>query len=286
MRSNLFQEKFSAGGLATLACLMEVSAPKPGNVHRGADFEDTTFYDFQWSAVTLGQTIDRQMDQSMGQLILECVRNNLASVGKNTNLGLILLLCPLAKSLNENQGVGLSSESVGETLTRLDEADCYDVYQAIQLAAPGGLGESQTMDVAQEPPRCLLSAMRAAENRDLVARQYSRNFANVFEDVIPLIRSANETNELHESIVIAQIRLMAKFPDSLIARKCGPVVARHAQLLAQKCVDRLGSRTQFVEAIGELDFWLRSDGNQRNPGTIADLIGAGLFVMLANGEIG
>ena len=39
------------------------------------------------------------------------------------------------------------------------------------------------------------------------------------------------------------------------------------------------------KAIGELDDWLRGDGNRRNPGTTADLIAAGLFVLLRTGQL-
>ena len=35
----------------------------------------------------------------------------------------------------------------------------------------------------------------------------------------------------------------------------------------------------------ELDFWLRSEGHRRNPGTTADLVAAGLFVALRDGII-
>ena len=280
-------EDFSVGGLATLACLLEVSAPKPGNVHRGADFEDTTFYDFQFSAIALGQTIDRHLDQPLGRLILECVRSNLRYVGKNTNLGMILLLCPLAKSFDPSRPIGqrVSPEATLQTLEQLGQADSRDVYEAIRLVSPGGLGESAKMDVADAAPDCLLTAMKASQDRDFVARQYARNFENVFDDVTSLISYATESHELHEAIVVAHTQVMAKIPDSLIARKCGEDMARHGQLLAQKCVDQIDSPPRFWEAVGELDFWLRSDGNRRNPGTTADLIAAGLFVMLANGAI-
>jgi len=40
--------------LAQLSCLLEVSAPKPGNVHRGADFEDLTYPDFLVAAALIG----------------------------------------------------------------------------------------------------------------------------------------------------------------------------------------------------------------------------------------
>ncbi|HIN54128.1 MAG TPA: triphosphoribosyl-dephospho-CoA synthetase, partial [Planctomycetes bacterium] len=60
----------SLGQMATLACLLEVSAPKPGNVHRGADFEDLTFYDFQTSAVAIGPVFDQAEKYRVGGIVL------------------------------------------------------------------------------------------------------------------------------------------------------------------------------------------------------------------------
>ena len=36
----------------------------------------------------------------------------------------------------------------------------------------------------------------------------------------------------------------------------------------------------YPREIAVFDFWLRADGHRRNPGTTADLIAAGLFVLL------
>ncbi|MDB4777966.1 triphosphoribosyl-dephospho-CoA synthase [bacterium] len=282
-----FQGDLTPGGIATLACLLEVSAPKPGNVHRGADFADTSFYDFQTSAVILGQTIDRCLDRPIGEMILECVRANQRHVGKNTNLGMVLLLCPLAKSIrfDDSNSCRLDQELTGRALSELDRQDCSDVYQAIGLAAPGGLGKSETMDVAQAAPECLIGAMRASEDRDWVARQYSRNFETIFDHVIPMIVESQKTINTHEAIVVAHVQTMAKFADSLIARKCGEPTALRSQQLAQKCLEQLDSKPDFWAAVRELDFWLRSDGNRRNPGTTADLIAAALFTLIANGKL-
>ena len=41
----------------------------------------------------------------------------------------------------------------------------------------------------------------------------------------------------------------------------------------------------YRRAIADLDFWLRSDHNRRNPGTTADLIVAALFAGLRDGRI-
>ena len=37
------------GTLAAVACVLEASARKPGNVHRFADFDDATYVDFMLS---------------------------------------------------------------------------------------------------------------------------------------------------------------------------------------------------------------------------------------------
>jgi triphosphoribosyl-dephospho-CoA synthase len=271
----------TAGGLATQACLMEVAAPKPGNVHRGADFADTTFYDFLTSAVLLGQTIDKNADQRLGHTVLECVQANKTWVGQNTNLGMILLLVPLAKA---HRLGSVSQDSVRTILKELDADDSREVYKAIALASPGGLGKSKTMDVAADSPECLLAAMKAAEDHDWVARQYSRDFEDVFENVAPILVGLRKRKPAHEAIVVAHVQLMAEKPDSLISRKCGSDVAAKSQSLAQKCIDVVDSETAFLEQVSELDYWLRSDGNRRNPGTTADLIAAGLFVALAHGS--
>ncbi len=89
--------RMSPGRIATLVSLLEVTAPKPGNVHRGADFEDVTFEDFVLSAVTLGDSIDRTQNDRIGNTILDAVQSTRAVVGTNTNLGIALLLVPLAK---------------------------------------------------------------------------------------------------------------------------------------------------------------------------------------------
>ena len=48
----------SVAQAATLAVIYEVTVPKPGNVHRGADFEDVTYVDFIQSAVVIGPILE------------------------------------------------------------------------------------------------------------------------------------------------------------------------------------------------------------------------------------
>jgi triphosphoribosyl-dephospho-CoA synthase len=77
---------------------------------------------------------------------------------------------------------------------------------------------------------------------------------------------------------------MSAFPDSLIARKCGAETAEHSAAWAGRVLDSGRPESEaYQEQLADLDFWLRTDGHRRNPGTTADLIAAGLFVALRDG---
>src|SRR4051812_31484600 len=86
----------STGEAATLACLYEATAPKPGNVHPGASFADLTFKDFQASAKVIGPVMQDAQFRGVGQTILDAVQATRNAVSTNTNLGMILLFAPLA----------------------------------------------------------------------------------------------------------------------------------------------------------------------------------------------
>ncbi len=270
--------------MAGLACLLEVTAHKPGNVHRGADFEDLTYLDFATSALAIGPAISAAA--AGGQLGV-CVRYAASAtrtaVGTNTNLGTILLLVPLAMV---PEAASLEA-GVREVLARLSPDDACGVYDAIRLAQPGGMGQVDEADVAGPPPENLLHAMQLAADRDLVARQYTTGFREVFGHVIPSLSEGVSAGwPLADVIVHAHLRLMSEHPDSLIARKCGAAIAtKAAQGASQVLAAGAPGDAAYHEALSDLDFWLRADGHRRNPGTSADLVTAGLFAALREGII-
>jgi triphosphoribosyl-dephospho-CoA synthase len=272
------------GQCAALACLLEAAAPKPGNVHRGADFDGLTFYDFAASAVAIAPAMDRvARDGAVGQAILEAIRATRQMVRTNTNLGMVLLLAPLAAVPRDTP----LAKGIARVLRGLTARDARDVYAAIRLAEPGGLGEAKEMDISGPPPEDLLAAMRAAADRDMIARQYADDFSQVLIFVAPVIADGCSAGwPLIDSIVHAHLRTMCEFPDSLIARKCGQAVAREAAAWAGAVLEagKPGDEA-YYRAVGDIDLWLRSDGHRRNPGTTADLIAAGLFVLLRDGRL-
>jgi triphosphoribosyl-dephospho-CoA synthase len=273
----------AVGQCAALATIMEATAPKPGNVYRGADFEDLSYPDFVVSATLLAPIFELAPDVPLGQTILAAVKTTRRAVATNANLGTILLIAPLAKV---PRSVPLAA-GISAVLVQLDAHDARDVYEAIRHAKAGGLGRVEEADVAAEPPASLIDAMRLAAERDMVARQYTENFATVLDVVVPsLARELASGAGLLDAIVRVHVELMSQYPDSLIARRCGMEIARQSAARAGKVLEagRPGSEA-YEQGLADLDFWLRARGHERNPGTTADLVAAGLFVSLRDGII-
>jgi len=271
------------GQCAALATIMEATAPKPGNVHRGADFEDLSYPDFVVAATMVAPVFEAAIEAPLGATVLAAVQATRRAVDTNSNLGTVLLLAPLAKV---PRTVPLDI-GVRDVLARLTPEDSHDIYEAIRLARPGGLNSVETADIAGPAPENLIEAMRLAADRDLVARQYVEDFRHVLREVLPrLVQARRKFGLLSDAIVFVHLELMSEYPDSLIARRRGIEVARQA---GERAARALAAHAQGAEAyqraLADLDFWLRADGHQRNPGTTADLIAAGLFAALRDGII-
>lgn len=273
----------TVGACATLACIWEATAAKPGNVYRGADFEDLTFADFLASAALIGPIIERTPCSGVGATVRAAVTSTRTAVGTNTNLGMLLLIVPLAAVPTD-----LSlADGVEEVLSRLTVHDAEQVYAAIRHAQPGGLGSVEEADVhATDSPRITLrQAMALAAERDLIARQYATGFVEVFQTA-ERIADHLQTLPLGQSIILAYLELLAQRPDSLVARKCGPELAAKVSAGAAAVLDsRRHGPESFAAALADFDFWLRADGHRRNPGTSADIIAAALFVLLREGRL-
>lgn len=210
--------ELSPGRVAQIACLLEVSACKPGNVHRLRDFPDLTFLDFALSAVAIAEPMHRAIENGVGSTVDEAIKATRRVVATNTNLGIVLLLAPLAAV---PAGVGLEA-GIESVLDATTVADSRTVYRAIRMAQPGGMGDVSDQDLANEPSMTLREIMRLAADRDAIARQYANGFREVFGEALPAIRgSLEEGRTLETAIVGAYLKVLARHSDSLIVRKAG-----------------------------------------------------------------
>lgn len=269
------------GGLAQLACTWEVLARKAGNVCPGREFPDLTVADFLKSAAAIAPVMDQAPTQPLGVTILRAIEATRQVVNTNTNLGIVLLLAPLASvPLDEPLQPGLS-----RVLSQTTVEDSRNAYAAIRLANPGGLGDVPEQDVKSEPTLPLRDLMALAKERDTIATQYVTEFAGLHDLGCELLDCAHIFQNIEFAIVRMHLWILANITDSLIRRKLGKQEAVRACEVAA-AVDKNGLHTEIGrQAYRELDALLRADNHARNPGTTADLIAAALFVALREGQL-
>jgi triphosphoribosyl-dephospho-CoA synthase len=269
----------SAGQVAAAfkaACLDELDAPKPGNVHVFASGHRMSTDEFQASAGAAAAAV-AQPGARVGERIHAAVEATLAAVGVNTNLGIILLCAPLAAA-TEIVSSGLRT-GLARVLNELDVDDARLAFRAITRAAPAGLGRVEQHDVFGPATVTLRRAMAVAAERDRIARQYVSDFEDVFELGDPLLANAlaRATHPRWATLAV-YLGFLSAFPDSHIVRKHGTGVAEATRRAALPFHRRMQSSEAIEALLPDLLAWdtkLKRDGI--NPGTSADLTVATLF---------
>jgi triphosphoribosyl-dephospho-CoA synthase len=266
----------AVAGAAQLACVLEASADKPGNITPSRDFADTSYEDMLRSAIALGPELGRAAERGVGDTVLAAVRATHRVAGANTNLGIALLLAPLARAALLG---GALRERTEEVLGALTLDDARAAYAAIRAAGAGGLDEPVEHDVRDAPTIALRAAMTAAADRDSVASEYATGYALTFDLGLPALAAALDDGLApRRATVELYLALLAAVPDTLIARKRGRDAAERVSAGAARVL----ARRETIEAF---DASLRQDGNALNPGTTADLVTAVLFVALLEGHL-
>ena len=255
------------------ACLAELDAPKPGNIHRHTggwmSVEDFVL-SAEASATAIGQSGAR-----VGARIRQAVAATQAAVGVNTNLGIILLCAPLAAAAFSDD----LRAALALVLNALDRADASDAFAAIVAVNPGGLGRAERHDVQAPARATLLEAMAEAAGRDSIARQYATNFADVFSLGRATLKAARSRyGEPRWATLAVYLAYLRAFPDSHIARKFGAANALEVQAKAMQWQARFDTFDDPAARLEEILAWdaeLKALG--LNPGTSADLTVATLF---------
>ncbi len=258
------------------ACRQELEALKPGNVHIHAAGHGMTVADFFRSAEVSAPALCRP-GAALGARIFDAVRATRDAVGQNTNLGILLLCAPLA--LAAERGKLDLRAAVREVLDASNLDDARAVFQAITLAAPGGLGEAPRHDVRGRATVSLRVAMGEAAGRDSIARQWTNDFADIFAAGLPAYnRALMRWRDPAWAAAELHVRFMAEFLDSHVVRKHGLAEAERTRAEAAQILMRM-EKTQVADALAEFmspwDASLKARGV--NPGTSADLTVAALF---------
>ena len=186
----------------------------------------------------------------MGETVLAAVEASRRVAPANTNLGIALLLAPLAKAALDG---GPLRARLGATLRALDVADARAAYAAIRLAGAGGLRERVEHDVRSEPAVGLREAMASAAERDSIASEYVTDYALTFDTGVPALAAAlGDGLAVRDAIVELHLRLLDAAPDTLIARKRGADAAARVSAGAREVLAAGGVRTAAGAGAAEL----------------------------------
>lgn len=267
------------------ACLLDVAALKPGNVGFHGGGHGLHAVDFVRSATAAAPAIAAPA-RSVGERIHRTISATNGAVGTNTNLGIVLLAAPIAHAAAGAPGREALVARLHACLAGLTVEDARLAFEAIRLARPGGLGAVERHDVHRPARTSLLEAMRAAADRDLVARQYANGYADVLETGVGRLAAARgRGRDWRWTTTEVYLAFLARHPDSHVARKFGIAEAETVRNAAV-AHDRAAARASDLAAeAGRLVQW---DGDlkarRQNPGTSADLTVATLFVAFLTDE--
>jgi triphosphoribosyl-dephospho-CoA synthase len=258
------------------ACLAELDAPKPGNVHAFAGGHRMTADAFIASAEAAAVPLSAEATR-VGARILRAVEATSAAVGANTNLGIILLCAPLSAAA-EAVALDLRAALIN-VVQSLDLEDASLAFRAIVQAAPAGLGKSARHDVFEPATVSLLQAMQEAADRDRIAMQYATCFADVFDIGLAALEAAQRHYADQKWATLATyLGFLSAFPDTHIVRKLGASAAEDVRRTAATFQRSLHAGERPAQLLPELLTWdaaLKAKGV--NPGTSADLTVATLF---------
>lgn len=279
------------GWAAAAASILEASAAKPGNVHPHAAFVDLRFEDLAAAAVAIRPAMDAAPSRPLGETIHAAVTASRRVTRSNANLGIVLAIAPLAAVADAP-----TPEGVAEVLASLDARDAQLIWEAFAIARPGGLGESPRHDLAGPPPEDVLEAMAEARSRDAIAELWSDRYKeflsaghdNSSRGMVAILREElGSRRPAGRGIVQAFLRRLAAEPDSLITRRHGLEAAEEVSREAADILTKDDpSQDQALVAFAQrLHAGREIAGRPRplNPGTTADLVAAGLFVLLREG---
>ena len=296
-----------------LAILLEVSAyPKPGNIHRTADFQGTRYEHFLASAVAVAphfkhaaenglRVSEGQIDPAdvgIGTIIKEAIKsiNSWQSDG-NTLLGSVILLSPIAIAAgmlaHETFSLSMLRKNIEVVVESSSPMDAVNVYDAIQIAKPSGLGKAPKLDVTDSDSKqeildkqvTLFEVFKIASTYDSVASEWVNNYPISFDLGHPFFaQQLKETTDLNTATVHTFLKILSKVPDTFIARKVGLAKAKKISSQAGQVLEQGGLITSSGRnLLRKFDKKLRDPAHKLSPGTTADITEAVLAISILKG---
>ncbi|MDD4137826.1 MAG: triphosphoribosyl-dephospho-CoA synthase [Methanoregula sp.] len=257
---------------AQLAMMLEVCAyPKPGNVDRCHDYPETRLEHFLASTLFARSALEEaeRGQGRIGEIIKHAVRDTNCHSGGNTHFGAFILLIPLVYG----KDIAGAMAAIGRT----DVPDAVAFYKAfamtsVKINATDDLdvNDPHTLTLIRDRDMTLLDIMQHSAANDMVAREWMTGFRMTRRGA-DLLR---EIGPGRESIVRTFLTLLATEPDTFIIKKHGPAIAQETMMAARDVLDGKRSAEDLDAECIRRDI---------NPGSMADILIASLYIALGEG---
>ena len=276
--------------MVQIASALEVSGyPKPGNVHRTNDFDDMEFEDFIISGIVIGDTIREACtdvdieNPQLGKYILQAVAETDRWIKNNTNLGIVMMTTPIAVAASISESFDDIRENIKLLMGNTSVDDACDLYDAINIADAGGMGDQDEYDVASDNAKqelrdnnqTMYDVLKISAPWDMLAREMTGDMPAVFEIGYPTYHELRAEKSQNQACVLTFLTILSHVPDTLISRKYGSEEALKISLMTRDLL-KLKDAPDFIDHLEEFDRYLFE--NKYNPGTTADLTAASIFV--------
>ncbi len=261
-----------AADRAQLAMMLEVCAyPKPGNVDRCHDYPETRLEHFLASVICARPALEEAESGKgrIGEIIRHAIRDTNCHSGGNTHFGAFILIIPLV--------YGKNIPGALDAIARTDTSDAVAFYKAFAMTSVRmnatdelDVNDPHTLTLIRDRDMTLLDVMQHSAARDMVAREWVTGF--------PLTRRGadllHQTGAGRQSIVTMFMTLLATEPDTFIIKKHGENTATRTMAAAREVLEGKRSIEDFDEEC------IRND---INPGSIADITIAAIYIALGEG---
>ncbi|CAB3287941.1 Triphosphoribosyl-dephospho-CoA protein [Methanocaldococcus lauensis] len=270
-----------------IACCLEVSSFKPGNVHRNRDYRDIKYHHFINSGIAFGNVVYEasQDDKNVGLYIKKAVIESRKWSPTNANLGIIMLHIPIAMASGKLDN--FNKNELKKNLKKISEnttvEDAINVYDAINIAMAYVDKPKKGPDVSSKDAKreliekglTLLDVYKISAEWDNISKEWVDNFKISFEGYELLKKYYKELNNINLAVTKTFLNILAEYPDTLIARKKGFETALKVSKMAKDVLKNFNE-----QKVKEFDNYLAKDGNKLNPGTTADLIASSLMIFI------
>ena len=271
-----------------IACCLEVSSFKPGNVHRNREYDDIKYHHFLSSGIAFGNIIYEasQDNKDIGKYIKLAVIESKKWSPTNANLGIIMLHIPIGMAsgkideFNEN----VLKKEIISTTKNTTVNDAINVYEAIEIAMPNinppkEGPDAQKNDAKQElieKNLTLYDVFKISSTWDSISKEWAEGFNISFKGYKLLNEYYDEYNNINLATTKTFLSILSEHPDTLIARKKDLDTSKMVSEMAKDILDN-GFKKEDIE---EFDKFLSKEGNKLNPGTTADLVASSLMIFL------